>query len=276
MGYHTMLLSLFESKASEHARSMSLNYYGFGRWGADGLVSHHTVNGELVPFVRKAAKSKLASTSPSGAHPSHPHVYEDENLVFHKGAVAQQEFSHKLPTKNKEAACLYLQVMHSLALQSGVGVDEMMKKYNPQGDELYGVSLPRIIKGFSRVEGMDPKVHTAENLDDAIEMIRHGTPVLCMVKTHGALMRSMSKKSRESKKKLEKTGVLDVIAKDESNNEGLYHALMLIGYDKTKRRVLFRDSEPEYAKNGFLSIDIDYFKHKNPNEILKFIAVTPK
>ena len=267
------MISLFESKASILARSMSLNYYGFGRWGIDGLVSHHTVNGNLVPFTRKTPKVKIEAGKVP--HPSHPHVYEDHNLVFHKGAVYQPEFSKRLPTKNKEAACLYLQVLHSLALQSDVSIEAMMKKYNPLGDDHYGISLPKIINGFKRVEGLDPKVRTADTIEEAIDVVRRGTPVICMVKTFGALMRSMSING-ESKTKLEKTGVLDITQADESGRDGLYHALMMVGYDKKTGRVLFRDSEPEYAKNGFLSVDINYFKKKNPDEILKFLVVTPK
>lgn len=272
------MMYLNESAASEKAHSLGLTYYGFGRWGKDGLCTHETTKDKtLVPFVRKHPKHKVEGTKEDKN--KHPSVYEDDDLMYHKTAVEQKEFSKKLPTKNVDAACLYLQVLHSLAIQTGTSVHDMMKKYNPTGDDLYGISLPKIIAGFKRVEvngeKLDPKVHALNDLDEAVKTVREGTPVLCMVKTYGSLMMSMSKKSKESMKKVRETGDLDVIAKSNAGKEGLYHVLMLVGVDKKENKVIFRDSEKDYAKNGFLKVDMDYFKKKNPEEILKFITITP-
>jgi hypothetical protein len=37
-----------DSKATQQARQLGLTYFGFGRWGKGGVISHHVVHGSLV------------------------------------------------------------------------------------------------------------------------------------------------------------------------------------------------------------------------------------
>ena len=37
-----------DSKATQEAKQLGLTYFGFGRWGKGGVVSHHVVHGSLV------------------------------------------------------------------------------------------------------------------------------------------------------------------------------------------------------------------------------------
>lgn len=53
-----------ESKASEDAKKLGLDYMSFGRWGKDGKVTHKTKNGKLVALQPNDAK-KATNTEPS-------------------------------------------------------------------------------------------------------------------------------------------------------------------------------------------------------------------
>ena len=44
----TMHTSSKDSKATEQARQLGLTYFGFGRWGKGGVITHHVVHGSLV------------------------------------------------------------------------------------------------------------------------------------------------------------------------------------------------------------------------------------
>jgi hypothetical protein len=44
----TMHPSNKDSKATEQARQLGLTYFGFGRWGKGGVITHHVVHGSLV------------------------------------------------------------------------------------------------------------------------------------------------------------------------------------------------------------------------------------
>ena len=44
----TMHTSNKDSKATQEAKQLGLTYFGFGRWGKGGVISHHVVHGSLV------------------------------------------------------------------------------------------------------------------------------------------------------------------------------------------------------------------------------------
>jgi len=53
-----------ESKASEEAQKLGLDYMSFGRWGKDGKVTHKSKDGKLVPLSAKDSQ-KATNTEPS-------------------------------------------------------------------------------------------------------------------------------------------------------------------------------------------------------------------
>jgi hypothetical protein len=53
-----------ESKASDDAKKLGLDYMSFGRWGKDGKVTHKSVKGKLTP-LSPAASKKATNTEPS-------------------------------------------------------------------------------------------------------------------------------------------------------------------------------------------------------------------
>jgi hypothetical protein len=53
-----------ESKASEDAKKLGLDYMSFGRWGKNGKVTHKTKNGKLT-VLSPAASKKATETEPS-------------------------------------------------------------------------------------------------------------------------------------------------------------------------------------------------------------------
>jgi len=48
MGDETMHPSDKDSKATQQAKQLGLSYFGFGRWGKGGAITHHVVHGSLV------------------------------------------------------------------------------------------------------------------------------------------------------------------------------------------------------------------------------------
>lgn len=66
---------LIESATSEEAKRMGLVYFGFGKYGREGKVTHIAHNGRLIPFN---AKVKLTMD----ANPSHKHLVRADKRVF--------------------------------------------------------------------------------------------------------------------------------------------------------------------------------------------------
>jgi hypothetical protein len=56
-----------DSQAYEEAMQQGLEYYGFGRYGKNGEVTHHSVNDKLVPITKvKPPEPKVPTTGSSG------------------------------------------------------------------------------------------------------------------------------------------------------------------------------------------------------------------
>ena len=83
-----------ESKASDEARRLGLQYYGYGRYGKNGKVTHHSVHGSLVQDPTHAEQQKMikktAEVPMSGASSQKPvpkkqvkeSINEDFELLF--------------------------------------------------------------------------------------------------------------------------------------------------------------------------------------------------
>ena len=48
VGHETMHPSNKDSRATQEAKQLGLTYFGFGRWGKGGIITHHVVHGSLV------------------------------------------------------------------------------------------------------------------------------------------------------------------------------------------------------------------------------------
>lgn len=71
-----------EGGVGDEANKLGLQYYGFGRYGKDGKVTHHSVHGKLVQDPQKQqATPKIPVSSSSGSGTKKP-VKEDINDVF--------------------------------------------------------------------------------------------------------------------------------------------------------------------------------------------------
>jgi len=55
------------SKAAQEAKQLGLSYFGFGRWGKNGKVSHHEVHGKLVVVEKQESK-------PEGSNKKDPNI----------------------------------------------------------------------------------------------------------------------------------------------------------------------------------------------------------
>lgn len=92
------------SAASEEAKKLGLQYYGFGRYGKDGTTTHHSINDKLVavgkiklktPNIPTSGSSMSSSKSKSGGHGTKIPPKAKEKLEKIKA-------SSKLPKDKKE------------------------------------------------------------------------------------------------------------------------------------------------------------------------------
>ena len=83
-----------ESKVSDEARRLGLQYYGYGRYGKNGKVTHHSVHGSLVQDPTHAEQQKMikktagvpmsgaSSQKPAPKKPVKESINEDFELLF--------------------------------------------------------------------------------------------------------------------------------------------------------------------------------------------------
>ena len=83
-----------ENKATDEARRLGLQYYGYGRYGKNGKVTHHSVHGTLVQdpthteqqkMIKKTAEvpmSGASSQKPTRKKPVKESINEDFELLF--------------------------------------------------------------------------------------------------------------------------------------------------------------------------------------------------
>lgn len=55
-----------DSGAAEEAKKLGLSYFGFGRWGKGGVVTHHSVHDSLVPIEREKVGQKSMKIAAPG------------------------------------------------------------------------------------------------------------------------------------------------------------------------------------------------------------------
>ena len=69
------------SASADEARQMGLQYYGFGRYGKDGTVTHRSVNDRLVAVTdKKPEQTKIAVSTSSGSGVRKEETSLDEDL----------------------------------------------------------------------------------------------------------------------------------------------------------------------------------------------------
>jgi hypothetical protein len=109
-----------ESGAAEEARKMGLKYYGFGRYGTNGVVTHRSVHDKLVEVEKEPQKEPNVPTSGS----SMKKVNEDfEDLLFEEKKV-------KLLRK-KDGTLKTFVLRRSAAKEAHINGGEVMK--HPKG-----------------------------------------------------------------------------------------------------------------------------------------------
>ena len=71
-----------DSGAAEEARKMGLKYYGFGRYGQNGIVTHRSVHDKLVEVEKEPQKEPNVPTSGSSMKKSEPKKVNEEFESF--------------------------------------------------------------------------------------------------------------------------------------------------------------------------------------------------
>jgi hypothetical protein len=71
-----------DSGAAEEARKMGLKYYGFGRYGQNGIVTHRSVHDKLVEVEKEPQKEPNVPTSGSSMKKSEPKKVNEDFETF--------------------------------------------------------------------------------------------------------------------------------------------------------------------------------------------------
>ena len=115
-----------DSGAAEEARKMGLKYYGFGRYGQNGIVTHRSVHDKLVEVEKEPQKEPNVPTSGS----SMKKVNEEFESLFSEEEIIFEEKKIKLLRKKDGSAKIFL-LRRSAAKESHLHGGEVMK--HPKG-----------------------------------------------------------------------------------------------------------------------------------------------
>jgi hypothetical protein len=89
-----------DSGAAEKARKLGLQYYGFGRYGQNGVVTHHSVHDELIEIPKDKSKEIAVPISGSSmGKPESKKVNEDFESLLEEDDV--EIFSEEKEKKDK-------------------------------------------------------------------------------------------------------------------------------------------------------------------------------
>jgi hypothetical protein len=122
-----------DSGAAEEARKMGLKYYGFGRYGQNGVVTHRSVHDKLVEVEKEPQKEPTVPTSGSSMKKSEPKKVNEDFESFLSESEDELFFEEKkvkLLRGNDGKARVFL-LRRSAAKESHLHGGEVMK--HPKG-----------------------------------------------------------------------------------------------------------------------------------------------
>ena len=76
---------------AEEARKLGLQYYGFGRYGKNGKVTHRSVHGQLVMVNKEEPKQPKIPVNSSSQKPVKPVVKESSDLIYEDGLLRHKD-----------------------------------------------------------------------------------------------------------------------------------------------------------------------------------------
>jgi chloramphenicol 3-O-phosphotransferase/nicotinamide mononucleotide adenylyltransferase len=95
-----------ESGASQEAQQLGLQYFGFGRYGKDGKVTHHSVNDKLVPITKvKPPEPTIPTSGSSGmkkVNEDFEQLFEAVSITISGDTVEEVKSAMKLLTSKEE------------------------------------------------------------------------------------------------------------------------------------------------------------------------------
>jgi hypothetical protein len=122
-----------DSAAAEEARKMGLKYYGFGRYGQNGIVTHRSVHDRLVEVEKEPQKEPNVPTSGSSMKKSEPKKVNEDFETFLSESEDELFFEEKkvkLLRGNDGKPRIFL-IRRSAAKESHLRGGEVMK--HPKG-----------------------------------------------------------------------------------------------------------------------------------------------
>ena len=122
-----------DSGAAEEARKMGLKYYGFGRYGQNGVVTHRSVHDKLVEVEKEPQKEPSVPTSGSSMKKTEPKKVNEEFESFlseSEDELFSEEKKVKLLRGNDGKPRIFL-IRRSAAKESHLRGGEVMK--HPKG-----------------------------------------------------------------------------------------------------------------------------------------------
>jgi len=120
-----------DSSAAEEARKMGLKYYGFGRYGQNGTVTHRSVHDKLVEVEKEPQKEPNVPTSGSSMKKTEPKkVNEEFESFLSEEEIIFEEKKVKL-LRGKDGKPRVFLIRRSAAKESHLRGGEVLK--HPKG-----------------------------------------------------------------------------------------------------------------------------------------------
>ena len=154
-----------DSGAAEEARKMGLKYYGFGRYGQNGVVTHRSVHDKLVEVEKEPQKEPNVPTSGSSMKKTEPKKVNEEFESFlseSEDELFSEEKKVKLLRGQDGKPRIFL-IRRSAAKESHLRGGEVMK--HPKG---YVIKIKEENDNVETIKELSEQTKTTRNREASI------------------------------------------------------------------------------------------------------------
>ncbi len=187
-----------------------------------------------------------------------------------------------------EYACLYKQVVYTISGLTNVPRQIIADALNVPAKGFYGHKLAEIIDNVNRTpvdhDGVRYRfrvgVQTYSTVQQAIDAVQSGQPVIAFTNIHDALSYHLSDLDRDAaggwSTRKQRQGIVDFKDSRRIHNQPAtragHHVLLLIGYDRRTKHLIFRETGATYAFKGYAKVSREILE-THPHFVRLFLAI---
>jgi len=221
-----------------------------------------------------------------------PHVLDRKDITVIMNLVTKK-FGIPRDIESDIGLCLLSQVVFSIAASADVSDKEigdylakidhnnrMPRKFNDLGQTIKFFNSTPIQIGEKIIQ-FTLNAHKITDKAGIIKELKSGQSVICALPSNGAITSLMVRMENNGKsvphflknntKQMKadfKNGIIsvDLIKRIEeigSFNTGMFHTVLIFGYDAATKMFLMRDSRNIYSKNGYFKVAEEFFTSEN-------------